>query len=66
MRPYMKIELDGQTWADLVQLANKLKDDFEAYNAPQPLLSCDAGYLGSSQKGAWNYAIGEDRVFGRG
>jgi hypothetical protein len=38
----------------------------EQYNAPTPLLSCDSAYLGSSQKGAWNYSIGEDRMFGRG
>jgi hypothetical protein len=60
------LRISPENWSGLKILAATLKLDMEQYNAPQPLLSCDAGYLGSSQKGAWNYAIGEDRVFGRG
>lgn len=66
LRPYMKIEMDEQTWDDLVMLSRQLMSDMEQYNAPTPLLACDSGYLGSQQRGYWDYSIGEDRIFGRG
>ena len=60
------LRISPENWSGLKILAATLKLDMEQYNAPTPLLSCDSAYLGSSQKGAWSYAIGEDRVFGRG
>lgn len=66
LRAYLKIEMDPETYGELKRLADQLKFDMESYNAPEPQLYCDGAYLSSSQKGAWNYSIGEDRMFGRG
>lgn len=59
------LRLDPGNWQELKQTAKMLRDDFEAYNAPTPQLQCDPAYCGSSQRGAWNYSIGEDRTFSR-
>lgn len=65
VRMYLKIPMDPLTWDTLTKDAHRLKSDFEAYNAPEPQLACDGGYLSDTQSGAWNYAIGENRLFGR-
>lgn len=41
------------------QQAREAKQQVESYNAPQPVITTDPGFMGGGHPGGWSYAIGD-------